>query len=46
VLGFGVAVQLCFLVPGGAIVVMPAAVAAATHLTRDLLAEAPGAGSA
>ena len=38
VLGFGVAVQLCFLVPGGAIVVMPAAVAGATHLARDLLA--------
>ena len=38
VLGFGVAVQLCFLVPGGAIVVMPAAVAGATELTRDLLA--------
>ena len=36
VLGFGVAVQLCFLVPGGAIVVMPAAVAGATHLTRHL----------
>ncbi|CAN5451963.1 EI24 domain-containing protein [soil metagenome] len=40
VLGFGVAVQLCFLIPGGAILVMPAAVAAATHLTRDLLAVA------
>lgn len=41
VLGFGVAVQLCFLVPGGAIVVMPAAVAGATHLTRDLLGVLP-----
>jgi CysZ protein len=41
VLGFGVAVQLCFLIPGGAIVVMPAAVAGATHLTRDLLAALP-----
>jgi len=38
VLGFGVAVQLCFLVPGGAIIVMAAAVAGATHLTRDLIA--------
>lgn len=37
-LGFGVAVQLCFLVPGGGIVVMAAAVAGATELTRDLLA--------
>jgi len=37
VLGFGVAVQLCFLVPGGAILVMPAAVAGATHLSRHLL---------
>lgn len=37
VLGFGVAVQLCFLVPGGAIVVMPAAVAGAVHLARDVL---------
>lgn len=38
VLGFGVAVQLCFLVPGGAVVVMAPAVAGATELTRDLLA--------
>lgn len=37
VLGFGVAVQLCFLVPGGAIVVMAPAVAGATHLVRDLV---------
>lgn len=37
VLGFGVAVQLCFLVPGGAVLVMPAAVAGAVHLTRDVL---------
>jgi CysZ protein len=44
VLGFGVAVQLCFLIPGGAIIVMPAAVAGATHLTRDLLAVAPAPG--
>lgn len=37
VLGFGVAVQLCFLVPGGAIVVMAPAVAGATELARDLV---------
>jgi CysZ protein len=40
VLGFGVAVQLCFLVPGGAIVVMAPAVAGATHLVRDLVTAA------
>ena len=34
VVGFGVAVQLCILVPGGAILVMPAAVAGATELAR------------
>lgn len=37
VLGFGVATQLCFLVPLGAIVVMPAAVAGATLLAREVL---------
>lgn len=36
VLGFGVATQACFLVPLGAIVVMPAAVAGATLLAREL----------
>jgi CysZ protein len=36
-LGFGVATQLCFLVPLGAIAVMPAAVAGATLLAHDLL---------
>ncbi len=36
---FGVATQACFLVPGGAVAVMPAAVAGATMLARDLLAE-------
>ncbi|WP_261164723.1 EI24 domain-containing protein [Microbacterium sp. Marseille-Q6965] len=35
-LGFGVATQLCFLVPGGAIAVMPAAVAGAALLAREL----------
>jgi CysZ protein len=45
VLGFGVATQLCFLVPLGAVATMPAAVAGATMLARDLLdasAESPG----
>ncbi len=37
VLGFGIAVQLCFLVPGGAILAMPVAVAGATHLARHLI---------
>ncbi len=41
VLGFGVAVQVCFLVPGGAIVVMPAAVAGATHLARHVAPAPP-----
>jgi CysZ protein len=36
-LGFGVAVHLCFLVPGGAVLVMPAAVAGATYLARHAL---------
>jgi len=40
VLGFGVATQLCFLVPFGAVVTMPAAVAGATLLARSLLAPA------
>lgn len=37
VLGFGVATQLCFLVPLGAVATMPAAVAGATLLARDVL---------
>ena len=43
ILGFGVATQLCFLVPLGAIITMPAAVAGATVLARSLLetADAP-----
>lgn len=36
VIGFGVATQLCFLVPLGAIVTMPAAVAGSTILARSL----------
>lgn len=41
VLGFGVATQLCFLVPLGGVVVMPAAVVGATVLARDLLERVP-----
>jgi CysZ protein len=37
VLGFGTAVFVCFLIPLGAIIVMPAAVAGATVLTRRVL---------
>ena len=37
VLGFGVATQACFLVPLGAVAVMPAAVVGSTMLARDLL---------
>ena len=40
VLGFGVATQLFFLVPLGAVATMPAAVAGATVLGRELLADA------
>lgn len=36
-LGFGVATQMCFLVPGGAVATMPAAVAGSTVLARSLL---------
>ena len=36
-LGFGVMTQLLFVVPGGAIVVMPAAVVAATRLARHVV---------
>ena len=41
VLGFGMATQVCFLVPLGAIAVMPAAVVGATMLGRDLVEAAP-----
>ncbi|WP_405374476.1 MULTISPECIES: EI24 domain-containing protein [unclassified Microbacterium] len=44
VLGFGVATQLCFLVPLGAVFAMPAAVAGSTVLARALLAPAPPRG--
>ena len=36
-LGFGAATQLCFLVPGGAVATMPAAVAGATLLAHRVL---------
>ena len=39
VLGLGMATQACFLVPLGAVVAMPAAVAGATMLAREVLAE-------
>lgn len=35
--GFGVAVQLCYLVPLGAVITMPAAVAGSAFLARDLV---------
>lgn len=45
--GFGVAVQLCYLIPLGAVIAMPAAVAGSAFLTRDLLDAAPaGTGTA
>jgi CysZ protein len=40
VLGFGVATQLCFLVPLGAVATMPAAVAGSTLLARSLITHA------
>jgi len=42
--GFGVAVQMCYLVPLGAVITMPAAVAGSAFLARDLLAEDGAAG--
>jgi CysZ protein len=45
VLGFGVATQLCFLIPGGAVAVMPAAVAGSTILARDMQSRTPLRGS-
>ncbi|MBB2974921.1 CysZ protein [Microbacterium endophyticum] len=45
-LGFGVATQVCFLVPLGAVVTMPAAVAGSTLLARSLVtANPPTAGT-
>ncbi|MFD4422134.1 EI24 domain-containing protein [Agromyces sp. NPDC058484] len=43
-LGFGVATQLCFMVPFGAIVTMPAAVAGSTLLARSALDAAAASG--
>lgn len=45
VLGFGVATQLCFMVPLGAVVTMPAAVAGSTMLARALTDRAAVDGS-
>ncbi|MGF3057063.1 EI24 domain-containing protein [Microbacterium sp. YY-01] len=44
-IGFGVATQLCFAIPLGAVIVVPAAVAGSTFLARDLRnrLETPGA---
>ena len=42
VVGFGVAVNLCMLVPGGAVLVMPAAVAGATELARHAFETSAG----
>jgi CysZ protein len=39
-LGFGVAVHLCYLIPGGQVAVMPAAVVSATLLAREAHASA------
>lgn len=44
-LGFGVAVYLTFLVPGGAVVTTPAATAGATLLIRELRGESTGVAS-
>jgi CysZ protein len=38
-LGFGVLTYLLFLIPGAAVIVMPAAVAGAALLSRNVLAE-------
>jgi CysZ protein len=46
VLGFGVATQLCFLIPLGAVAVMPAAVAGSTLLARRLLELSPASSPA
>lgn len=46
VLGFGVATQLCFLIPLGAVVTMPAAVAGATELYRTMAERAGTADTA
>ena len=42
-LGFGVAVQLCFVVPFGAVLMMPAAVVGSTMLAREALDAAESA---
>lgn len=43
-LGFGVATQLCFMIPFGALLTMPAAVGGATYLARSLIERADARG--
>ena len=43
VLGFGMATQLCFMIPFGALFAMPAAVAGATYLARSVIERADAA---
>jgi CysZ protein len=45
-LGFGVATQLCFLVPGGAVATMPAAIAGSTLLAQSVLPAGTAGGAA
>lgn len=45
VLGFGVATQLCFLIPGGAVAIMPVAVAGSTMLARHMLGPSTSSGT-
>ena len=40
-LGFGCATELCFFIPLGGVLVMPAAIAGATMLVRDVLDATP-----
>ena len=40
-LGFGIVTQLCFFIPLGGVLVMPAAIAGATMLARDVLDATP-----
>jgi CysZ protein len=43
--GFGAAVFACFLIPLGAVIIMPAAVAGATMLARRVLEETGSTGA-
>ena len=44
-LGFGLTVQLCYVVPLGAVIAMPCAVAGGTRLAREILGESVAIGS-